>query len=69
MATHSGILSWRIPGTEESDGMLSTGLHRVRQLKRLSSSSMFEVNAIRVFQNPVDFDIPEGVAYRKCSLV
>ena len=68
MATHSGILSWRIPGTEESDGMLSTGLHRVRQLKRLSSS-MFEVNAIRIFQNLVDFDIPEGVAYRKCSLV
>ena len=30
MATHSGILAWRIPGTEEPGGLLSMGLHRVR---------------------------------------
>ena len=30
MATHSSILAWRIPGTEEPDGLLSMGLHRVR---------------------------------------
>ena len=29
MATHSSILAWRIPGTEEPGGLLSTGLHRV----------------------------------------
>ena len=29
MATHSSILAWRIPGTEESSGLLSMGLHRV----------------------------------------
>ena len=29
MATHSSILAWRIPGTEEPDGLLSMGLHRV----------------------------------------
>ena len=28
MATHSSILAWRIPGTEEL-GILSMGLHRV----------------------------------------
>ena len=30
MATHSSILDWRIPWTEEPDGLLSTGLERVR---------------------------------------
>jgi len=29
MATHSSILSWRIPWTEEPDGLLSMGLQRV----------------------------------------
>ena len=29
MATHSSVLAWRIPGTEEPDGLPSTGLHRV----------------------------------------
>ena len=30
MATHSSILAWRIPGTEEPDGLLSMGSQRVR---------------------------------------
>ena len=29
MATHSSILAWRIPGTEEPGGLLSKGSHRV----------------------------------------
>ena len=29
MATHSSSLAWRIPGTEESGGLPSMGLHRV----------------------------------------
>ena len=29
MATHSSILSWRIPGTGEPSGLPSVGLHRV----------------------------------------
>ena len=29
MATHSSILVWRIPWTEEPDGLMSTGLQRV----------------------------------------
>ena len=29
MATHSSILAWRIPWTEESGGLRSTGLQRV----------------------------------------
>ena len=29
MATHSSVLAWRIPGTGQSGGLLSVGLHRV----------------------------------------
>ena len=29
MATHSSILAWRIPGTEEPNGLLSMGSNRV----------------------------------------
>ena len=29
MATHSGVLAWRIPGTGEPRGPLSMGSHRV----------------------------------------
>ena len=29
MATHTSILAWRIPWTEEPDGLQSTGSHRV----------------------------------------
>ena len=31
MATHSSVLNWRIPGTEEPGGLPSMGLHRVRR--------------------------------------
>ena len=30
MATHSSILAWEIPWTEEADGLQSMGLQRVR---------------------------------------
>ena len=30
MATHSGVLAWRIPGMAEPGGLPSTGSHRVR---------------------------------------
>ena len=29
MATHSGVLAWRIPGMAEPGGLLSMGSHRV----------------------------------------
>ena len=29
MATHSSVLAWRIPGTEEPVGLPTMGLHRV----------------------------------------
>ena len=29
MATHSSVLAWRVPATEEPGGLPSTGSHRV----------------------------------------
>ena len=37
MATHSSILAWRIPWTEEPGGLQSVGSHRVTRLKRVST--------------------------------
>ena len=39
MATHSNILAWRIPGTEEPGGLPSVGSHRVGLKRRSSSTS------------------------------
>ena len=36
MATHSSILTWRIPWTEEPGGLQSIGLHTQTLLKQLS---------------------------------
>ena len=33
MATHSSILAWRIPGTEEPGGLQSVGLQRVKHAR------------------------------------
>ena len=39
MATHSSVLAWRIPGTEEPGGLLSGVAQSRTGLKQLSSSS------------------------------
>ena len=40
MATHSSVLSWRIPGTEEPGALPSMGLHRVGHGTQLYASMM-----------------------------
>ena len=40
MATHSSVLAWRIPWTEEPSGLQSMGLQREIRPKRLSTHSM-----------------------------
>ena len=44
MATHSSVLAWRVPGTEEPGGLLSVGSQSRTRLKRLSSSSNFSLS-------------------------
>ena len=44
MTTHSSILAWRIPWTEEPGRFQSTGLQRVRQLKCLHTYTIQRVD-------------------------
>ena len=41
MATHSSIVAWRIPWSEEPGGLQSTGLQRVGHAERLTPSLHF----------------------------
>ena len=40
MATHSTILAWRIPWTEEPGGLQSMGLQRVRHKRDTDSTTL-----------------------------
>ena len=42
MATHSSILAWRIPGTEEPGGLQSMGSQRVRYNRETKSRERVE---------------------------
>ena len=44
MATHSGILAWRIPWTEEHSGLQCMGSQSQTQLKRLSTHACSLIN-------------------------
>ena len=65
MAAHSSVLAWRVPGTGESGGLPSMGLHRVgTRLKRLSSSSILvgwhhQLNG-HEFEQALGFDDGQG---------
>ena len=41
MATHSGILAWRIPWTEEPDGLQSTGSQKLDTTEQLTLTYIF----------------------------
>ena len=44
MATHSSILAWRIPWTEEPGRQQFTGLQRVDTLKQLSIQALIGIH-------------------------
>ena len=47
MATHSSILAWRIPWTEEPGGLQSTGLQRVgHDLVTKQQQKIFDENSV-----------------------
>ena len=51
MATHSSVLAWKIPWTEEPGELHSTGSQRVRQLKRLSTNARMVDNTMENLRN------------------
>ena len=56
MATHSSILAWRIPWTEEPGGLQSMGLHKTEQLTHTRKHTHTQQN------------IPSKLKIRKCEV-
>ena len=50
MATHSSVLAWRIPGTEESGGLPSMGSHRVGHDWSDLAAAAAELKSVCIFQ-------------------
>ena len=48
MVTHSSILAWKIPWTEEPDGLQSMGLQRVRHDSLANSFTMNEMQVLEL---------------------
>ena len=59
MATHSGVLAWRIPWTEESGGLLSLGSHRVGH----DWSDLAAAAANKYIRRSVDWDMWPNLCY------
>ena len=80
MATHSSILAWRIPWTEEPAGLQFTGLHRVgrdwsdltwlrnKGNTRLSSSTGRQCNELHSEASPLVI-LHEEVVPRACTVL
>ena len=57
MATHSSVLAWRIPGTEETGGLPSMGSHRVRHnWSDLAAAAV--ANLYLTFCEPMHYSLP-----------
>ena len=52
MATHSSVLAWRIPGTEEPGGLQSIGSQSQIRLKRLSTHACTCLLSASMAQRP-----------------
>ena len=66
MATHSGVLAWRIPGMAEPGGLLSMGSHRVGQdwsdLAAVAAASYCPTNfGIPDTENGIQISAPNSI--------
>ena len=54
MATHSNILAWKIPWTEEPDGLQFMGLQSWTRLSNLTTAATVSLSVISPFEFKVD---------------
>ena len=52
MATHTGILTWEIPCTEESGGLQSTGLQKSQTRLRLNNPDNIDEDSMEMYFSP-----------------
>ena len=65
MATHSSILAWKIPWTEEPGGLQSMGCHRVRHDWVTNTFTHFTTSLL--WSEVVLLSLPEGVLHYHSS--
>ena len=53
MATHSSILAWRIPRTEEPGGLQSLGSQRVGHNCATNTSTLIQIKVSKCQQEPL----------------
>ena len=58
MATHSSILAWRIPGTEESGGLQSMGSQRVGHKESDTTEGLIHTCLTKRIIDPIKFIYP-----------
>ena len=56
MTTHSSILAWRIPWTEEPGGLQSTGLQESDMTERLSTAQHRDTWALLILTYSLHYD-------------
>ena len=66
MATHSNIIAWIIPGTEEPGGLLSMELHRVRhKWSDLAAAAVTSLEIESLVLNSVEGNVNNNMASKK----
>jgi len=68
MATHSSILAWRTPGTEEPSGLPSMGLHRVgHDWSDLAAAANEDMDSLFTEASQFSFPIHKSVLPLPCG--
>ena len=67
MATHPRILAWKIPWTEESDGLQSMGLQRVGHERVTEHTASKQIAPTRQEKHQIPSDLEEPVPLRTLS--
>ena len=70
MATHSSVLTWRIPGTGKPGGLLSMGSHRVghdrSDLAAVAAACICIMKDLKVYLNTLKFILSCALLIYEC---
>ena len=69
MATHSSILAWRIPWTEESGGLQSTGLQRLQNSHVYDFNMPIDITVSKNYLEACVFPLFMFIQENACSLL
>ena len=67
MATHSRVLAWRIPGTEEPGGLPSMGSHTVGHYRRDLAAAVAAAQHLRARDITMNIDETPIISIGSCE--